>query len=464
MKKIFLLIFSLIAFYTLQSQDFKMKIISNFQADSISINAYNIEHFKYEKLMALPYSNEMVFTSDTSLNPGIYLIKKDTLVIVEFFISSKKGQNYTIDFTTSEIQFKGSPENQTNQEYIKQMSTFDAKISQLDIEFQELKKRNLPNYMLKPFVDSIAMRAEFIQKQKKEYQLFTIEKQKNTLLASLIQSTIEITSPPKEYYSNREKYYTYLLEHQFDTYKWEDDRLLSTPLPNNKFKFYAQVILELAPEIATPIVIKDLDKSKISKAHYYQFFDYLEIFFGSLTSPYRDETLYIEMLKNALQFPQLSPERKARYEYELNVINKNLKGSILPDFNIVLNNGDSTSLYKINSDFLLLYFQNPDCPSCIELRQKMESMDLLKKAIADKKLTVLTVFFESNEQIWRNYLKTAANPAYIHSWNYDLAIEKNHLFDTRTIPMLILVDRDKRVIKKDLLKNEIEYYMKMINP
>jgi thiol-disulfide isomerase/thioredoxin len=280
----------------------------------------------------------------------------------------------------------------------------------------------------------------------------------------LIQSTIEIPSPPKEYYSDRTKYYTYLLEHQFDNYKWEDDRLINTPLPNNKFKFYSQVILELAPEIATPLVIKDLDKSKVSILHYYQFFDYLEIFFGSLTSPYRDEYLYIEMLKNALQFPQLSPERKARYVYELSVINKNLRGSIVPDFKVVLNNGDSTSLHKINAEYLLIYFQNPDCPSCIELRQKMESMDLLKKAIADKKMTVLTVYFESNEQIWRNYLLKSANPAYIHSWNYDLSIEKDKLFDTRTIPMLILVDKDKRVIKKDLLKNEIEYYMKMINP
>lgn len=464
MKKIFLVIISLIVLSNLHAQNFKMSIISNFQADSISINAYNKEIYKYEKLMASPYSNEVVFTSDTSLKPGIYLIKKDTTVIVEFFISSTKGQNYTIDISSSDIQFKGSPENQANQEYIKKMSAFDAQITQLNKEFQELKTRNLPNYMLQPFVDSIAAKAETIQKQKKEFQLLTIERQKNTLLASLIQSTIEMPSPPKEYYNNKEKYYTYLLEHQFDTYNWEDDRLLNTPLPNNKFKFYAQVILELAPEVATPIVIKELDKSKVSNAHYFQFFDYLEIFFGSLTSPYRDESLYIEMLKNALQYPQLSPERKARYEYELSIINKNLRGTIIPDFNIVLSNGDSTSLYKINADYLLIYFQNPDCPSCIELRQKMESMDLLKKAIADKKLTVLTVYFETNEQIWRNYLLKSANPSYIHSWNYDLSIEKDHLFDTRTIPMLILVDKDKRVIKKDLLKNEIEYYMKMINP
>lgn len=464
MKKIIVLIISLTILSNLYAQKFQMRIVSDFQADTISINAYHKDNFKFQKSMALPYQKELLFTSDTSLAPGIYLIKKDTTVIVEFFISSTKGQNYEIDFTSTDIQFNGSPENQANQRYIKQMSVYDAQISQLDQEFQELKKRNLPSYMLQPFVDSIAMKAEFIQKQKKEFQLLTIERQKNSLLASLIQSTIEIPSPPKEFYSNREKYYTYLIEHQFDTYKWEDERLLNTPLPNNKFKFYAQMILELSPEVATPLVIKDLDKSKVSKAHYYQFFDYLEIFFGSLTSPYRDEYLYIEMMKNALQYTQLSAERKARYEYELSVINKNLKGSIVPDFNLVLQNGDSTSLYSIKSDYLLIYFQNPDCPSCIELRQKMESMDLLKKAITDKKLTVLTVYFESNEQIWRNYLLKGANPAYIHSWNYDLAIEKDKLFDTRTIPMLILVDKDKKVIKKDLLKNEIEFYMKMINP
>ena len=464
MRKIFLAILVLMIFSNLGAQNFKLKLISDFRADSISLQAYHTKNFKYEKLLTLPYNKEMSFTLDTPLVPGIYLITKDTTVMVEFFISSTKGQSYTIHIQGNEFIFNGSPENQSNQEYIKKMASFDARIAQLDKEFQELKSRNLPTYMLQPFVDTISQKAEMIQQEKKAYQVLFISDQKNTLLKSIIQSTIEIPSPPKEYYKNRVQYYTYLLEHQFDTYQWTDERLLNTPLPYNKFKFYAQVILELQPEVATPIVIRDLDKSKVSRAHYYQFFDYLELFYGSITSPYRDEYLYIEMLKNALQYPELSMERKTRYEYELQIIDKNREGSVVPDFALIMSNGDTTNLYELEAPYLLLYFQNPDCPSCIELRQKMESMDHFKKAIADQKLKVVTVYFEADEKIWKRYLQSAANPAYMHGWNYDLAIEKNKMFDTRTIPTLYLLDKDKKVIKKDLLKNEIEIYMQMINP
>lgn len=464
MKKIIFVLLPLLIFTNLSAQSFRLKMVSNFEADSISIQAYDSKSYKYEKKITRPYQKEIIFETDTPFSPGIYLITKDTIVLVEFFISTTKGQNYTIEFQQDEVFFKGSPENHANQQYIKKMAEFDAQIAQLDKEFQELKGRNLPQYMLQPFVDSIAIKAENIQKERVAYQVYFVGEQKNNLLSSLIQSTIEVPPPPKEYYKSKELYYSYLLTHHFDTYNWSDDRLLNTPLPYNKFKFYAQVILQLNPEVATPIVIRDLEKSKISQQHYNQFFDYLELFFGSLTSPYRDELLYIEMLKNGLQYPLLSSERKTRYEYELKMINKNLVGSLIPDFSLLMSNGDTTSLYKIDSPYLLLYFQNPDCPSCLELRQKMESMDFLKKAISEKKLSVLTVYFESDERIWNKYLKSGANPAYLHGWNYNLSIEKEQLIDTRTIPTLYLLDKDKKVIKKDLLKNEIELYIKRINP
>ncbi len=464
MKKNCLLILLIVLITHSYSQGFKLKIVSDFQADSLILKSFNQKEHKYDAFLQAQYQKEIVFKTIKPLEPGIYLLLRDTTIIVEFFISNEKNQDYTIEIKGGTPTFFGSPENESNLKYINKMQEFDTKIQQLDIEFQELKKRGMPQYMLQPFIDSIALKADLILKEKKEYQFKMINEQKGTLLGSLIESTMEMATPPKEYYNNRQKYFTYLLEHTFDHYKWEDDRLLNTALPSNKFKFYSQLILELDPSVSTPIVISALEKSKKSEKQYYNFFDYLEIFFGSLTSPYRDEMLYIAMLKNGLTYPNLSPERKARYESELRIIDKNQPGSQIPDFSIIMSGGDTTSIYKIDAEYLLLYFQNPDCPSCIELRQKMESMDQLKNAIANKKLKVITIFFESNPLIWNNYLKKGANPNYLHAWNYDQQIELKNLFDTRTIPMLILLDKDKKVIKKDLMSNEIELYMKMINP
>lgn len=464
MKKIsFFLLFISFVIGT-NAQGYKISVVSDLMTDTLKIQSYNKETTKYETLRSIKYEKEILFQGQQPLQPGIYLIKKDTTILVEFFISDLKNQEFKITLKDNQATFKGSPENAANRTYIKKMQEFDSQIQKLDEEFTELKKGNLPNYMLQPFVDTIALKAEKIQKQRIDYQYNTVQQYRGTLFASVVKSTMEIPTPPKEYYNNKATYFLYIAQRHFENFVWADDRLLNTPIPNNKFKFFAQVILQLEPEVVTPIVIEHLDKSKISTQFFYAFFDYLEVFFGSLTSPYKDEFLYIEMLKNALTLPQLEETRRVRYDYELGMINKNLKGTILPNFSMLMSNGDTTSLYDIQADYLILYFQNPDCPSCIELRNKVESMDHLKRALNSQKVKIVTIYFEEDERIWRNYLKSSANPAYLHGWNYNLKIVNEKMFDTRTIPMLILVDKDKRVIKKDLMSNEIEQYMKMINP
>ena len=70
------------------------------------------------------------------------------------------------------------------------------------------------------------------------------------------------------------------------------------------------------------------------------------------------------------------------------------------------------------------------------------------------------VYFEDDPQVWSNYVNSReANPKYVQGWNYDQSIDDNDLFDTRTIPYMFLLDKDKVVIKKDLLVNEIEPYI-----
>jgi hypothetical protein len=166
---------------------------------------------------------------------------------------------------------------------------------------------------------------------------------------------------------------SYLAEHHFDTFPWEDDRLLSTPVIYNKFKTFAKQIFLLEAEYSIPVVLKVMNECKTKRNMLYAFFDFVEHEFGSIKSPYRDEQLYIAMLKEILKINDLEEARKMRYEYELKRIDKNNNGDTAPDFNILLSNGDTTHLYAIEAELLMLYFQNPDCPQCGELRDKMKN-------------------------------------------------------------------------------------------
>ena len=107
--------------------------------------------------------------------------------------------------------------------------------------------------------------------------------------------------------------------------------------------------------------------------------------------------------------------------------------------------------------------QNPDCPSCTELREKIALNEDLNRAIDEGKIKLVTIYFETDEALWKRYLQNKANPRYMHGWDFQHTIEEQQLYDLRVIPYLFLLDKDKRVIKKDLPGDEISDYLRRLN-
>ncbi|MCL2434745.1 MAG: DUF5106 domain-containing protein [Lentimicrobiaceae bacterium] len=463
MKYTLTLFFSALLFYACAQSGYQIRIkTETIKADTLFVKSYDVKSKKFTNLHALKFEQDVIIKDKTPLTPGIYIIEADSIILSELLVSDDKNQKFTVSMLKDGVKIEGSKENIANQAYIKQMMEFTRRAMALDDEFKLMQQKKMPNYMMQPFVDTLAKNLEIIYAERGAYQEKMIAENKGSLLASVIQSSLDAPPPPQEYYRDRVKLFSHLAGHFFDTFPWQDERLLNTPVLYKKFKEFAQQIFQLEPEFAIPIVMKVLNDSKINRNMYIALFDYLEREFGSYKSPYRDELLYIAMLNDILTLPDLEETRQLFYEYELALISKNHAGTQAIDFNILLANGDTTTLYALEAEILMLYFQHPDCPTCVELREKMKNMEALNNAIASGKLKVVTIYFEDNENLWRNYLKTRALPNWMHSWNYDQHITEKRLYDIRTIPMIIVLDKDKIVIKKDLLPNDVEAWLKKL--
>ena len=462
MKRNFIITICLLIIYIVNAQSgYQIRIkTESLKSDSLFVKIYNVKNKQYTNLYALKFENDITIKDKTPLDAGIYVIETDSLTLYEFLISDAKNQKFTISILKDDIIVDGNKENSANRAYMKQMLEFDRQLRELDAEFQQLQQKGGAKEMLQPYIDTIILKANKIFDEKSAYQKKIIAENKGLLLASIIQCSLDLPQPPPDYYRDRVKLSTYMAEHHFDNFPWEDARLLNTPVLYNQFKKFAQQIFQLEPKSSIPVVTKLLNECKAYPNMYFAIFDFLEHEFGTYKSPYRDELLYIAMLKDVLSIPDLEDTRKMRYEYELKRIDKNHAGDAAPNFNLLLSNGDTTNLYAIEADLLMLYFQNPDCPVCGELRDKMKKMEIVNNAIAANKLKVVTIFFEKNESLWRNYLSTRAFTNWIHGWNYDFQIEEDHLYDIRAIPMIMFLDKDKKIIKKDLLSNEIEDWLK----
>ena len=461
-NKAFVLSLILFATANLYSQGYEIKVsLTTKHYDSLHLQAFDGKK-DFKDLQVLPYAKTVVFKGKKSLDPGIYLLEGDTVGITEILISDSKSQQFSITEKDSVVKFINSPENEANQQYMKEMREFDQRMYQLDVEFREMQSSNLPQYMMQPFVDSLMARAMRISEEKTAFQQSKVEQYKQYLLGSIIKSTIELPAPPRELYGNQMQMQMYVANHLYDNYAWEDERMIGTPIAVNKHKQFANILYYLDAEAGEPYLKEALKAAKANDKVYFSFFDQLEEILGATKSLYRVEGLYIVMLKDALAYDKTDKVRKTRYEAELKHLDKNLDGSVLPNFNLLMSNGDTTTLYDIKSPYMLLYFQHPECPTCRQVRTKMKDYPMLNKAIEDGKIVVLTVYFEKDQKVFDNFLKTEANPKWLNSWNYDNQIEKEELFYLVTIPYMFLVDKDKRVIKKDILYNEIEDYVKTL--
>ena len=412
-----------------------------------------------KKYLSAPYSPSVTLQDKESLKPGMYEILGDSTYLAVIFIPSEKNQKFSLTIDGEDVTFANSKENTAYYDYLRGMIGYNKRLDSLNEEFQRAQ-RTLPQYMLKVFVDSLSANARRINDEMRTYQRKTAAANKGTLMGSVVATATYLNDPPQEVVSDRHLFQSYYIEHFFDNFVWNDPRIFNTIVVEQKLKEICNMIYQYDnPEYDT-FVVAALNQAKVNQTSYEYLFDALEHVLGSNISPYKVEHTYIAMLKDALAYPKLDENRKRRYTRELGFIDKNHAGDTVPDFRLVLANGDTTTFYAIESEYTLLYLQHPTCPTCHQVRNRMKGFDKLNRAIESGKLKVVMVYFEDDPKVWDNYIHSSeANPKYLQGWNFDQTIDDKDLFDTRTIPYMFLLDKDKVVIKKDLLVNEIEPYI-----
>lgn len=73
-------------------------------------------------------------------------------------------------------------------------------------------------------------------------------------------------------------------------------------------------------------------------------------------------------------------------------------------------------------------------------------------------LTVLSIYPDANVDEWRKALPTLPQKHWINSYDDGEHIINKRLYDLKAIPTLYLLDKDKKVVLKDVTLREIEVY------
>ena len=181
-----------------------------------------------------------------------------------------------------------------------------------------------------------------------------------------------------------------------------------------------------------------------------------ELYFCGRNSPYRNEEIYIPIVQALINDSGIDTVRKVYYRHQLERILKNRPDTLAADIAFSTAKRRRGHLYGLLSDYVLLYFFNPDCGMCRQATEYIKKSQVLSSLSAERRLTILAVYPGDDLRLWKSNLK--ATP---EDWTVARYAGKTDrtAYDLSSIPEFYLLDAKKTVILKDASIEEVEAWL-----
>lgn len=373
--------------------------------------------------------NQIAFQGNKPLNPGMYALSLNKTLLSNFFISNKNDQNFTISLDVQNpaqtLTFTRSPENQAFVDYLRFLGTKQPSQADIKLKGEQLKKQ-FPNSMLALFI--------------------------KTMLEP------EIPEPAKPVANILEYSYRYMFNHYFDNINFSDKRLLNTPLLVQKLGFYFKQMVLPLPDSINDRVEWVLDKARANSEVYNWTVRYLynlyreapiegntevynyigENYIISEPTRWNDKT-FVEKVRNRVDKTKLNPIGEKATNLMLQS----------PD-------GKKVDLYNIKANYTILFFYNPECEACKPVSVALSDFS---KQYRSKGVEVFAVYMDQKHDVWKAAIATKGQ-AWINIFDPNGSAKIEEKYDLYALPMIYLLDKDKKVVAKDVSVEKLKNLLK----
>lgn len=299
-------------------------------------------------------------------------------------------------------------------------------------------------------------------KKSQSPQLELPDQENSEVTIATVTDTFVLPDIP-EAISDSEDRAKYLVMHYWDRFDFSNTTLIQRPdITEQAFVDYINILNYVPNENTGESIRATLKKAEADTAMYVHFSSLFEKYFYDPNSPFRNEEFYIPVLNEITKSSILSDEVKSVYQFQLDMAMKNRVGDKANNFSYTVASGQTSSLYGLQSDYTLLMFSNPGCPSCEAVTAQLNSSGPLIAALSRNSpnrtmLTILTLYPDADINEWLTHLPQMPSK-WVHAYDKDLQITHQRLYDIKAIPTLYLLDKDKRVILKDTSIEAVESF------
>lgn len=228
---------------------------------------------------------------------------------------------------------------------------------------------------------------------------------------------------------------------------WLNLQAQSMPAPE-RYNDYLQQVAKMEQAHAEFLMNATMETLTKDPKGYRQMMELAERRFSDAADSLHNEGLYMAVLKHANESFVLSSSEKEKQRLLLEGAKKNMLGSVANDFDYVTPNDKTVHRLKdLSADYILIYFNNPDCESCEAVKERLANSEIVNRLVNEKKLIVLAIYPYNDTKLWK---KTKYPSMMINGWNQSQQIEYADLYDLPTLPCFYLLDKSHTV----LIKNE----------
>lgn len=254
---------------------------------------------------------------------------------------------------------------------------------------------------------------------------------------------------------------TYLLTHYWDNFNFSDTTFIHKPeLTEQGFVNFIDLLPRFSVTTAEESVAMFSQKAFSTtvpqnvRSHFVSLIDHYLL---DPNSPLRSDELSIIFLQRMMDAESFSDTERERFAYQLQNTSKNLPGTTAADFNYTTREGKVSSLLKTEGETLLLIFYDPTCAHCTETLNGLRRDAQIGQLIQEHRLAVLAIYTEGDRSLWHQTKSEMPT-----EWTVGIdesGIDEHAIYSIPAMPVLYLLDKDKRVLLKDPTPQALTDYL-----
>ena len=449
-KKIFasLLFIMLLSFTTTAQKNANIQIKLSGLTDKECLFVYYYGTKQYVK-DTLSISKETIsIKNNAPLDPGMYcLANMNGDLMMDFFVD-KHEQQFSLSSSLKNLTGDMKVKNSENNDLFYQWVNFVSRNRHI--------ADSLGKIITALYEEEKTDEAEAFIKKLKDLDLQANEKRKifekkpQLLVSRFMKAQQEVEVPiyhdDNTEMTPMERYY-YAKNHYFDNMRLDDEDLLHTPIYGQKLETYFKNLM--APIADSVIKYSDMliEQAK-GNSDTYKYVIWQVSHHTETAKEMGMENAFVYIIDQyyAQNDSLVLPELRARMVKRADELRPSLIGAKAPNMMIQDSALHLKELYKMNADFVIIYFFDPDCGHC-----KAETDTLLMFYHQEKEnlnFDVFAVFNDTSMLKMKKYIQTKNIPWTVVNGPRTATKHYKELYDVPSMPTLYMMDKNKIIIAK----------------